>query len=124
MGEQDTFLHILEYENYAGYDKTTQLIKESKVCLFNSRTVRLSLGIIQDYSEAYKAMLPFINTRNSQLNQEFAFFPTAPPHTEGGLFELRTYQLKPGTLLEWETAWYVLCLLVHLEPLTPTCVSL
>ncbi|KAJ2921022.1 hypothetical protein H1R20_g16073, partial [Candolleomyces eurysporus] len=88
VGEQDTFLHILEYENYAGYDKTTRLIKESK-----------------DYSEAYKAMLPFVNTRNSQLNQEFAFFPTAPPHTEGGLFELRTYQLKPGTLLEWETAW-------------------
>jgi hypothetical protein len=51
-------------------------------------------------------MLPFVNTRNSQLNQEFGFFPTSPPHTEGGLFELRTYQLKPGTLLEWETAWY------------------
>ncbi|TEB38840.1 NIPSNAP-domain-containing protein [Coprinellus micaceus] len=88
VGEQDTFLHILEYENYAGYDKTTRMIQESK-----------------EYSEAYKAMLPFINTRTTQLNQEFAFFPTAPPHTEGGLFELRTYQLKPGTLLEWEATW-------------------
>ncbi|TFK30944.1 NIPSNAP-domain-containing protein [Coprinopsis marcescibilis] len=88
VGEQDLFLHILEYENYAGYDKTTQLIRESK-----------------DYTEAYKTMLPFVNSRSSQLNQEFGFFPTAPPHAQGGLFELRSYQLKPGTLLEWETTW-------------------
>lgn len=31
VGEQDTFLHILEYENYAGFDKATELIKNSKV---------------------------------------------------------------------------------------------
>lgn len=116
VGEQDTFLHILEYENYAGYDKTTRLIKESKVFVLNTPIGGFSPGNVKDYSEAYKAMLQFINTRNSQLNQEFAFFPTAPPRTEGGLFELRTYQLKPGTLLEWETAWYVpffLSLLTH-----------
>ncbi|PPQ79406.1 hypothetical protein CVT25_002676 [Psilocybe cyanescens] len=69
VGDQDAFVHILEYENYAGYDKTTQLV------------------------------------RSSELNQEFAILPTAPPHAEGGIFELRTYQLKPGTLLEWENTW-------------------
>lgn len=52
-------------------------------------------------------MLPHVNSRNTQLNQEFAFFPTAVPHSQGGLFELRTYQLKPGTLLEWENVWWV-----------------
>ena len=52
-------------------------------------------------------MIPYLNSRESQLCQEFAFFPTAPPHTEGGIFELRKYQLKPGALLEWEQAWYV-----------------
>lgn len=31
VGEQDTFIHILEYENYAGFDKATQLIKTSAV---------------------------------------------------------------------------------------------
>jgi len=50
-------------------------------------------------------MLPFLKGRSIQLNQEFAFLPTAPPHIEGGIFELRSYQLKPGTLLEWEHAW-------------------
>ncbi|KAH9486253.1 Protein NipSnap-like protein 2 [Psilocybe cubensis] len=87
VGDQDTFIHILEYENYAGYDKTTQLVRST------------------EHLEAYRAMLPFLTSRTTQLNQEFAILPTAPPHAEGGIFELRTYQLKPGTLLEWENTW-------------------
>ena len=50
-------------------------------------------------------MIPYLNSRESQLCQEFAVLPTAPPHVEGGVFELRKYQLKPGSLLEWEQAW-------------------
>ena len=53
-------------------------------------------------------MLPFLYSRTNQLNQEFAILPTAPPHADGGIFELRTYQLKAGTLLEWENTWCVL----------------
>jgi len=87
VGELDTFLHILEYENYEGYDKSTALIRES------------------DHTKAYKEMLPFLTSRSTQLTQEFAFLPSAPPHAQGGIFELRSYQLKPGVLLEWEHTW-------------------
>ncbi|KIL71503.1 hypothetical protein M378DRAFT_65647 [Amanita muscaria Koide BX008] len=90
VGEMDTFVHILEYENYGGYDKTSRLLRESK-----------------QHWEEHQAMLPYITSRTSQLNQEFAFFPTAPPREQGGIFELRSYQLKAGRLLEWETTWYV-----------------
>ena len=31
VGDQDTFIHILEYENYGGYDKATQLVRTSEV---------------------------------------------------------------------------------------------
>jgi len=88
VGEQDTFVHILEYENYGGLDKTIKLLRSSP-----------------EHLKTYQAMLPFLNSRSSQLNQEFAFFPSAPPHAQGGIFELRTYTLQPGTLLEWETTW-------------------
>jgi len=88
VGEQDTYFHILEYENYHGLDNTIKLIKE-----------------LPEHTEAYKAMLPYLTSRSSQLNQEFAFFPSAPPHAQGGIFELRTYSLQPGTLLEWESTW-------------------
>lgn len=87
VGEQDTFFHILEYENYSGYDMTTKKIRNS------------------DHIKAYQKMLPYLVSRSSQLNQEFAILPTAPPHSEGGVFELRTYQLNPGTLLQWEQTW-------------------
>jgi len=37
--------------------------------------------------------------------QEFRFWPTSPPRKLGGVFELRSYTLRPGNLLEWETHW-------------------
>jgi hypothetical protein len=63
--------------------------------------------------KAYQEMTKYLVSRNSQLNQEFAFFPTAPPRTQGGIFELRTYQLKPGVLLEWENTWYDVITVIH-----------
>ena len=57
--------------------------------------------------KAFNDMLPYLKSRTTQINQEFAFFPSSPPRTQGGIFELRSYQLKPGSLLEWESAWYV-----------------
>ncbi|THH21211.1 hypothetical protein EW146_g301 [Bondarzewia mesenterica] len=87
IGEQDTFYHILEYENYAGFDKALEKMRGS------------------EHAQAYKALVSHLTSRSSQLNQEFAFLPTVPPQERGGIFELRTYQLNPGTLLEWESTW-------------------
>lgn len=66
--------------------------------------------ILLQHTKSYKALLPYVASRSTQLAQEFAFFPTAPPHAQGGVFELRSYQLKPGTLLEWENTWFALSL--------------
>lgn len=91
ISNQSTILvHILEFENYTGYDRSMALIRSSS-----------------PHVENFNALRPFINTRWSQLCQEFAFFPSAPPHNEGGIFELRSYTLQPGALLEWENAWRV-----------------
>jgi len=57
------------------------------------------------HEKAHDALRPFLQTRAMQLAQEFAFLPTSPPREEGGIFELRAYQLIPGTLLEWEATW-------------------
>lgn len=99
-----TAVHILEYENYAGYDKTLELIRNSEVVPLILFCGRMVLTPFQ-HAKSYKALLPYVTSRSTQLGQEFAFFPTAPPHAQGGIFELRSYQLKPGTLLEWENAW-------------------
>lgn len=59
------------------------------------------------HKDNYDAIMPYILSRSSQMNQEFAFLPLSPPRSQGGIFELRSYELYPGKLLEWEQAWYV-----------------
>lgn len=54
-------------------------------------------------------MLPHLESRQHQMVSEFSFWPSSPPKNhgaaDGGIYELRTYQLRPGKLLEWESAW-------------------
>jgi hypothetical protein len=54
-------------------------------------------------------LLSHIQSRHSQLLSEFSFWPSSPPrdsgYEDGGVFEMRSYQLMPGKLLEWEGAW-------------------
>ncbi|CED84297.1 NIPSNAP1 protein [Phaffia rhodozyma] len=89
LGELDTFYHIVRHP---------------------SLTDVLPLSTS---STAHQALLPLLASRQSSLLQEFAFSPAHDNPTmdqksakaEGGIFELRSYQLKPGTMLEWEGAW-------------------
>jgi hypothetical protein len=60
-------------------------------------------------SKLNSAILPNITSRQHQIISEFSFWPSSPPrdsgYPDGGVFEMRTYQLQPGTLLQWEHAW-------------------
>lgn len=88
MGPLDTFTHIWEYRGYPGYDMTTARQEQ------------------QPYYQTYrKEVGKYLLSRKSDLMQEFAFWNTVPPRALGGVFELRTYGLKPGKLLEWESHW-------------------
>ena len=60
----------------------------------------------QPYYQTYrKEVGNYLVSRRCDLMQEFAFWNTVPPRALGGIFELRTYGLKPGKLLEWEGHW-------------------
>ncbi|KAI9846023.1 MAG: hypothetical protein M1838_001473 [Thelocarpon superellum] len=88
VGDCDTFVHIWEYQRYHGY--------------------HASLHSISRHPEfpAFDAQLKqLISSKNTSLMQEFSFWPTTAPRSLGGLFELRSYTLHPGNLLEWETHW-------------------
>ncbi|KAG7530307.1 hypothetical protein FFLO_05140 [Filobasidium floriforme] len=89
IGPVDNFVHILEYENYDGYDDVMRKLQ----------THPTLPGILN------KQILPAVQSRHSQLMSEFAFWPSSPPRQNGGIYELRSYQLIPGRLLEWEHAW-------------------
>ncbi|GAA5874019.1 hypothetical protein JCM5296_001062 [Sporobolomyces johnsonii] len=91
VGEVDTFVHIFEYDGMPGFEQTKNAIRESK-------------GHLQFFN---REILPLIQSRTSQLNTEFKFWQVSPPGEKGGIYELRSYDLKPGSLLEWEHEWRV-----------------
>jgi len=88
VGDCDTFVHIWEYQRYQGYHSSLQAIRR-----------------LPDAAETENKIRSLVTRRNRSLMQEFSFWPTTPPRQLGGIFELRTYELYAGNLLEWETHW-------------------
>ncbi|KAI9889506.1 MAG: hypothetical protein M1814_005200 [Vezdaea aestivalis] len=88
VGDCDTFVHIWEYRRYQGYHASLHNISQHP-----------------DFPEFDQHLRKLILSKNTSLMQEFSFWPTTSPRSLGGLFELRSYTLHPGNLLEWETHW-------------------
>lgn len=88
VGDCDTFVHIWEYQRYSGYHGSLNAISQHP-----------------DFPDFDRKLRSLIKEKKTSLMQEFSFWPTTPPRQLGGLFELRSYTLHPGNLLEWETHW-------------------
>ncbi|KAJ6146355.1 hypothetical protein N7497_008337 [Penicillium chrysogenum] len=88
VGDNDTFVHIWEYQRYEGYHDSLHNISQHP-----------------EFREFDRKLKSLIKSKRTSLMQEFSFWPTTPPRRLGGLFELRSYTLHPGNLLEWETHW-------------------
>jgi len=88
VGDCDTFVHIWEYQRYAGYHDSLHNIQHHP-----------------DFPEFDRKLKSLITSKKTSLMQEFSFWPTTAPRQLGGVFELRSYTLHPGNLLEWETHW-------------------
>ncbi|KAJ5114736.1 NIPSNAP family protein [Penicillium alfredii] len=88
VGDNDTFVHIWEYQRYEGYHTSLHNISQHP-----------------EFPEFDRKLKSLIKSKKTSLMQEFSFWPTTPPRHLGGLFELRSYTLHPGNLLEWETHW-------------------
>lgn len=59
-------------------------------------------GVDGQFEKTIRSML---RSRDSQIVLEFAFWNASIPHEQDIIYELRTYLLKPGKLLEWEQGW-------------------
>ncbi|KAK9477904.1 hypothetical protein V1514DRAFT_343382 [Lipomyces japonicus] len=89
VGDLDTFVHIWEYKGYSGFHETYYRIHNDPFFIRYLAELR-----------------PMLRSRTSDIMQEFSFWGgTASPRNLGGIFELRTYDLMPGRLLEWEQSW-------------------
>ncbi len=81
-------VHIWEYQRYQGYHQSLHSISRHP-----------------DFPEFDRKLKTLIKSKKTSIMQEFSFWPTTAPRQLGGVFELRSYTLHPGNLLEWETHW-------------------
>jgi hypothetical protein len=89
VGDMDTYIHIWEYKGYPGFHHTQNTFHEDPL-----------------YLDFLSKLRNYVRSRESNLMQEFSFWGgTAAPRKLGGVFELRTYDLQAGRLLEWEQHW-------------------
>lgn len=87
IGELDQAVHIWEYKNYQGWDDTKELVATG------------------DYQKLLAEMKPMLRSRRNQIILEFAFWHAIKPTDHNHIYEMRSYRLKPGRMLEWEAGW-------------------
>ena len=88
VGDLDQCIYLWEYKGYAGYEKWRRMLAEN-----------------EKHQAFVRELLPMLRDRHNEICLEFAFWNTSSPRQDNGVYELRTYALKPGHLLEWEMNW-------------------
>ncbi|WFD42478.1 hypothetical protein MPSI1_001123 [Malassezia psittaci] len=89
IGDIGHFYHFWRYKDYSGVDKFEQETTKSPLQReFREQVLGLTYG------------------RQNWLTQAFSFWkPSLPPKNHDTIYELRTYNLRPGKLFEWERDW-------------------
>ncbi|NXL54134.1 NIPS1 protein, partial [Podilymbus podiceps] len=59
----------------------------------------------QEYLDFRKERSRMLLSRRNQLLLEFSFWNEPLPRQGPNIYELRTYKLKPGTMIEWGNNW-------------------
>ncbi|PVU95238.1 hypothetical protein BB561_001958 [Smittium simulii] len=90
VGKLDNVIHIWQY---SGNDAVQQIwdIKRND----------------PEFKHKVTKIQSLVETRSNQLVQELSFCPTSPPIVTNGIYELRSYLIKPGKFLEWQEKWQI-----------------
>ncbi|XP_059486790.1 protein NipSnap [Neocloeon triangulifer] len=89
VGDQDQCLHLWKYTGgFASID--------------NARKV---LTVDKEYTTLEKTRGKMLRARNLQFLLAFSYWPQIIPRAGGNLYEIRSYTLKPGTMIEWGNNW-------------------
>uniref|UniRef100_A0A8C6PTR2 Nipsnap homolog 2 n=1 Tax=Nothobranchius furzeri TaxID=105023 RepID=A0A8C6PTR2_NOTFU len=88
-GEQDQAVHLWRYRG--GYPALTEVMNK----------LRQNKEFTAYRMERGKMLL----SRRNQLLLEFSFWNEPVPREGPNIYELRSYQLRPGTMIEWGNYW-------------------
>jgi len=63
--------------------------------------------LIQDFKEFRQARNKMLRARSNQILLSFGFWPELKAREGPNIYEMRSYTLKPGTMIEWANNWSV-----------------
>ncbi|XP_028035326.1 protein NipSnap [Bombyx mandarina] len=89
VGDMDQALHLFKYVGgFEKIDKAKQLFKQDS-----------SYQLLE--SERGK----MVRSRHLQYLLAFSFWPAGEARSPNNIYEIRSYSLKPGTMIEWGNNW-------------------
>ena len=89
IGDQDEAIHIWEYKGgYPVLNSATETYRTDK-----------------DFIEFRIARNKMLRSRKNQILLGFSFWPKPEPRQEKSIYEMRSYTLKAGTMIEWANCW-------------------
>lgn len=89
VGDMDQCLHLWRYTG--GFEK----IDQAKQMLWSD----------PDYLALMKERGTFLRSRHLQYLLAFSYWPEIENREGGNIYEMRSYRLKPGTMIEWGNNW-------------------
>lgn len=89
VGDQDQALHLWRYLNgYTALGKANDIIRSDK-----------------EYSALTRERVKYVRMRHVQYLLSFSFWNVPKPRPATHIYEVRSYILKPGTMIEWGNNW-------------------
>ncbi len=62
-------------------------------------------NFLQDHKKLLKERLTYLRKRHSQFLLTFSYWPAIEKREGNNIYEIRSYTLKPGTMIEWGNNW-------------------
>ncbi|ESO97698.1 hypothetical protein LOTGIDRAFT_104108 [Lottia gigantea] len=89
VGNQDEAIHIWEYDGgYPMLNETNAVYRTDK-----------------DFIDFRRERNKMLRSRKNQILLAFSFWPKPVAREPSNIYELRSYVLKPGTMIEWGNNW-------------------
>uniref|UniRef100_A0A1B6F0A0 NIPSNAP domain-containing protein n=1 Tax=Cuerna arida TaxID=1464854 RepID=A0A1B6F0A0_9HEMI len=89
VGDLDQALHLWRYTGgFTSIDKCNALLAVDKV-----------------YQQLLQERGNYLRSRHLQYLLAFSYWPLIEPRKGKNLYEIRSYSLKPGTMIEWGNNW-------------------
>eukprot|EP00111_Clytia_hemisphaerica_P008953 TCONS_00026173-protein len=87
-GDMDQSVHLWMYNGYSEMSKKHNFESEDEA-----------------YQEYARNKAKWLNSRRNQICHHFGYWGEPTPRQPSHIYEMRSYTLKPGTLIEWSNNW-------------------